>query len=48
MPSYDFFHQAQYTRTREQFKTPTFDLTQTWGKVGGEGQTILDAQILPR
>ena len=48
MPSYDLFHQAQYTRTCEQFKTPTFDLTQTWGKVGGEGQTILDAQILPR
>ena len=48
MPPYDLFHQAQYTRTREQFKTPTYDLTQTWGKVGGVGQTILDALILPR
>ena len=48
MPPNDLFHQAKYTRNREQFITPTFDLTQTWGKVGGEGQTILDAQILPR
>lgn len=48
MSTYHIFYQTQYKRAWECFKTPTFDLTQEWGKFGGVGQTILDVQILLR